>query len=87
MSSLVFSCFRVAFEQNIKRRQYGSTEAFVADVKWILHNCIVFNGSKYGISLRCVGLLWCLLCVKLSGRLLLVKRLFCLLNIAVRILQ
>jgi hypothetical protein len=25
---------------------YGSTEALTADVKWILHNCIVYNGSK-----------------------------------------
>ena len=32
--------------QNIKKKAYGSTEAFVADVKWILHNCIVFNGSE-----------------------------------------
>ena len=32
--------------QNIKKKQYGSSEAFVADVKWILHNCIVFNGSQ-----------------------------------------
>ena len=30
-------------EKNIKKKQYGSTEAFLADVKWILHNCIIFN--------------------------------------------
>uniref|UniRef100_A0A347ZJA3 Putative OSA1 n=1 Tax=Reticulitermes speratus TaxID=60591 RepID=A0A347ZJA3_9NEOP len=30
-------------ERNIKKRMYGSTEAFVADTKWILHNCIIFN--------------------------------------------
>ena len=35
-------------EKNIRKKQYGSTEAFLADTKWILHNCIVFNttGSK-----------------------------------------
>ena len=35
-------------EKNIKKKQYGSTEAFLMDVKWILHNCIIFNslGSK-----------------------------------------
>ncbi|XP_023721247.1 uncharacterized protein LOC111872013 isoform X4 [Cryptotermes secundus] len=30
-------------ERNMKKRMYGSTEAFVADAKWILHNCIIFN--------------------------------------------
>ncbi|XP_069701983.1 MYND-type zinc finger-containing chromatin reader ZMYND8 isoform X2 [Periplaneta americana] len=30
-------------ERNIKKRMYGSTEAFLADTKWILHNCIIFN--------------------------------------------
>jgi hypothetical protein len=36
-------------ERNIKKRLYGSTEAFVADTKWILHNCIIFNTCKSGI--------------------------------------
>uniref|UniRef100_A0A8B9RFK4 Protein kinase C binding protein 1, like n=1 Tax=Astyanax mexicanus TaxID=7994 RepID=A0A8B9RFK4_ASTMX len=31
-------------EKNIKKKMYGSTEAFLADVKWILHNCIIYNG-------------------------------------------
>lgn len=31
--------------QNIKKKMYGSTEAFLADVKWILHNCIIYNGG------------------------------------------
>jgi len=26
---------------------YGCTEAFLADAKWILHNCIIYNGGKY----------------------------------------
>jgi hypothetical protein len=30
-------------EKNIKKKQYGSTEACLADIKWILHNCIIFN--------------------------------------------
>lgn len=37
-------------EKNIKKKAYGSTEAFVADVKWILHNCIVFNGKKHRLT-------------------------------------
>jgi hypothetical protein len=40
-------------DRNIKRRMYGSTEAFVADTKWVLHNCIIFNTCK---SVLC----WCL---------------------------
>ncbi len=32
--------------QNIKKKMYGSTEAFLADVKWILHNCIIYNGGR-----------------------------------------
>ncbi|KAF7991174.1 hypothetical protein HCN44_002736 [Aphidius gifuensis] len=36
-------------ESNIRDKMYGSTEAFMADAKWILHNCIVFNtcGGTY----------------------------------------
>ncbi|KAF4528266.1 hypothetical protein B566_EDAN014156 [Ephemera danica] len=30
-------------ERNVRRKQYGSTEAFLADTKWILHNSIIFN--------------------------------------------
>ncbi|CAK8681281.1 unnamed protein product [Clavelina lepadiformis] len=33
-------------EKNVKKRIYGSTEAFLADVKWILHNCIIYNGTQ-----------------------------------------
>ena len=37
-------------EENINRGQYGSTEAFIADCKWILHNCILFNGREWSVS-------------------------------------
>ncbi|VVC93032.1 unnamed protein product [Leptidea sinapis] len=30
-------------KQNITKGLYGSTEAFLADVQWILHNSIIFN--------------------------------------------
>lgn len=33
-------------ETNIDRGKYTSTDAFIADVKWITHNSVVFNGSK-----------------------------------------
>lgn len=33
-------------EKNIKKKMYGSTEAFHADAKWILHNSILYNGGK-----------------------------------------
>ncbi|KAA0199576.1 hypothetical protein HAZT_HAZT004159, partial [Hyalella azteca] len=35
-------------EANINNRVYGSTEAFVADVGWILHNSVIFNGENPG---------------------------------------
>ncbi|XP_012221548.1 MYND-type zinc finger-containing chromatin reader ZMYND8 isoform X2 [Linepithema humile] len=30
-------------ETNVRSKLYGSTDAFMADAKWIQHNCIVFN--------------------------------------------
>ncbi|XP_015918805.1 MYND-type zinc finger-containing chromatin reader ZMYND8 isoform X2 [Parasteatoda tepidariorum] len=37
-------------EKNIKQKLYGCTEAFLADVKWILHNSCVFNGNQHPLS-------------------------------------
>ncbi|KAH0568596.1 protein kinase C-binding protein 1 isoform X2 [Cotesia glomerata] len=36
-------------ETNVDAKLYGSTDAFMADAKWIQHNCIVFNtcGGEY----------------------------------------
>lgn len=39
-------CSLFVLIQNIKKKMYGSTEAFLADVKWILHNCIIYNGGR-----------------------------------------
>ncbi|XP_054270059.1 MYND-type zinc finger-containing chromatin reader ZMYND8 isoform X3 [Macrosteles quadrilineatus] len=41
-------------ERNLKARQYGSTEAFLADTKWIVHNSIIFNSvqSKFTNTAR-----------------------------------
>lgn len=36
-------------EKNLKNNLYGSTQAFEADAKWILHNCIIFNSCKYSL--------------------------------------
>ncbi|XP_063914614.1 MYND-type zinc finger-containing chromatin reader ZMYND8 isoform X2 [Zophobas morio] len=33
-------------EKNIKDNAYGSTQAFEADAKWILHNSIIFNSYQ-----------------------------------------
>jgi len=30
-------------DRNVRKKQYGSTEAFLGDVLWILHNCVVYN--------------------------------------------
>ncbi|XP_026273331.1 protein kinase C-binding protein 1 isoform X1 [Frankliniella occidentalis] len=40
---IVNPMYLALLEKNIKRKMYGSTEAFVADASWIVHNCIVFN--------------------------------------------
>ncbi|XP_060064439.1 MYND-type zinc finger-containing chromatin reader ZMYND8-like isoform X2 [Ylistrum balloti] len=37
-------------ERNIKKKLYGCTEAFLADAKWILHNCIIFNGTHHKLT-------------------------------------
>ncbi|KAL8623727.1 hypothetical protein ACOMHN_004790 [Nucella lapillus] len=37
-------------EKNIKKKEYGCTEAFLADAKWILHNCIIYNGLHHKLT-------------------------------------
>ncbi|XP_068607072.1 MYND-type zinc finger-containing chromatin reader ZMYND8-like [Brachionichthys hirsutus] len=37
-------------EKNIKKKIYGCTEAFLADMKWILHNCIIYNGGNHKLT-------------------------------------
>lgn len=36
-------------EKNIKGNLYGSTQAFEADAKWLLHNSIIYNSCKFQI--------------------------------------
>jgi hypothetical protein len=43
-------------ERNIRRKQYGSTEAMLADCKWILHNCIIFNSPSSKLTTIAKGL-------------------------------
>lgn len=33
-------------EENVRNKMYGSPDAFLADVKWIVHNCVIYNGSN-----------------------------------------
>ncbi|KAH0509707.1 Protein kinase C-binding protein 1 [Microtus ochrogaster] len=37
-------------EKNAEKKMYGCTEAFLADVKWILHNCIFYNGGNHKLT-------------------------------------
>uniref|UniRef100_A0A7M4EZK0 Zinc finger MYND-type containing 8 n=1 Tax=Crocodylus porosus TaxID=8502 RepID=A0A7M4EZK0_CROPO len=37
-------------EKNVKKKMYGCTEAFLADAKWILHNCIIYNGGNHKLT-------------------------------------
>lgn len=34
-------------EKNVKKKMYGCIEVFLVDVKWILYNCIIYNGGNY----------------------------------------
>lgn len=34
-------------ESNLENFKYSSPQAFEADAKWILHNSIIFNSSKF----------------------------------------
>lgn len=36
-------------DSNVKAKMYNSTDAFMADAKWIQHNCIIFNTCKLQI--------------------------------------
>jgi hypothetical protein len=38
----VFLSFRF---KKIKNNEYGTVEAMLGDLKWILHNCIIYNGG------------------------------------------
>ncbi|XP_077109390.1 MYND-type zinc finger-containing chromatin reader ZMYND8 isoform X8 [Ranitomeya variabilis] len=37
-------------EKNVKKKMYGCTEAFLAEAKWILHNCIIYNGGNHKLT-------------------------------------
>ncbi|KAJ8016265.1 hypothetical protein DPEC_G00005410 [Dallia pectoralis] len=37
-------------EKNMKKKMYGCTEALLADMKWILHNCIIYNGANHKLT-------------------------------------
>uniref|UniRef100_A0A452E543 PKCB1 protein n=1 Tax=Capra hircus TaxID=9925 RepID=A0A452E543_CAPHI len=36
--------------KNAKKKMYGCTEAFLADAKWIWHNCIIYNGRNHKMT-------------------------------------
>uniref|UniRef100_A0A8C6EEK1 Zinc finger MYND-type containing 8 n=1 Tax=Microcebus murinus TaxID=30608 RepID=A0A8C6EEK1_MICMU len=42
-------------EKNAKKKMYGCTEAFLADAKWILHNCIIYNGGEKKVWCVCMN--------------------------------
>ena len=37
-------------EKNIKTNKYRSQTAFLADIKWIVHNCIIYNHSNHPLT-------------------------------------
>lgn len=38
-------------QANINNKFYGSTESFIADIKWLYHNSIIYNGCKYAVAI------------------------------------
>uniref|UniRef100_A0A023G746 Kinase c-binding protein 1 n=1 Tax=Amblyomma triste TaxID=251400 RepID=A0A023G746_AMBTT len=38
-------------EKNVRWKQYGCTESFLSDARWIYHNCIIFNGYNHKLSM------------------------------------
>lgn len=32
-------------EQYVNTKKYSSTEAFLSDLKWVLHDCYIFNSA------------------------------------------
>ncbi|CAB1329382.1 unnamed protein product [Coregonus sp. 'balchen'] len=47
---LKFALQKMKQPGNMKKKMYGCTEAFLADVKWILHNCIIYNGGNHKLT-------------------------------------
>ncbi|XP_067934459.1 MYND-type zinc finger-containing chromatin reader ZMYND8-like isoform X2 [Watersipora subatra] len=43
-------------EKNTKKKMYGSTQAFLSDAMWILHNSVLYNGvhNKYTMTAKSV---------------------------------
>ena len=37
-------------EKKVGQKVYGSTDSFLADIKWIQHNCVIFNTSDSPLS-------------------------------------
>ena len=37
-------------EKNVRNQTYGCTEALIADVKFIVHNCYIYNGSNHPLT-------------------------------------
>ncbi|XP_063515368.1 MYND-type zinc finger-containing chromatin reader ZMYND8 isoform X41 [Pongo pygmaeus] len=47
---LKFAIQKMKQPGNAKKKMYGCTEAFLADAKWILHNCIIYNGGNHKLT-------------------------------------
>lgn len=42
-------------QNNIRENVYGSTVAFMADAKWILHNSIIFNSRELYVNITLIN--------------------------------
>jgi len=40
----------LTIDRNIRRKHYKSTESLLSDVKWIVHNCYVYNDHSHPLT-------------------------------------
>lgn len=40
----------LTIDRNIRKKLYKSTEALLSDVKWIVHNCYIYNDQTHPLT-------------------------------------
>lgn len=40
----------LTIDRNIRKKLYKSTEALLSDVKWIVHNCYIYNNQTHPLT-------------------------------------
>lgn len=40
----------LTIDRNVRKKLYSSTDAFLADIKWIIHNSYIFNDHNHTLT-------------------------------------